>query len=104
MVQNRPPFPPPVSTPKQIIDELISIIQNLENVPQSVKADLIAAWEGVSDILNDNNPNNDEPACDKLGDFIIEVNTNERRGTLTPDQADDLGTLAEDIIRNNLDC
>jgi hypothetical protein len=101
-----PPSPsPPFPTPGQIIDELISIIQNLDNVPQSVKADIIAALEEVSDILNDNNPNNDESACDKLGDFIIEVNTNERRGTLTPDQADNLRTQAEDIIRNNnLDC
>jgi hypothetical protein len=59
----------------------------------------------VSDILTDNNPNNDESACGKLGAFINQVNANERRGgdTLTPNQADDLRTQAEDI-RDALGC
>jgi hypothetical protein len=96
------PFPP---TPAQVIDELISIIQNLDdNVPQSVKTDIIAALEEVSGILNDNNPNNDEAACGELGAFINQVNDNERRGTLTADQADDLRTQAEDIRNELLDC
>jgi hypothetical protein len=97
---------PPTSapTPKQVIDELISIIQNLDNVPQSVKTDIIALLEEVSNILNDNNPNNDESACDELGAFINQVNANERRGTLTPDQAGDLRTQAEDIRDALLDC
>lgn len=98
------PSPPSPPTPKQIIDELISIIQNLDNVPQSVKTDIIAALEEVSDILNDNNPNNDESACGSLGVFINQVNANERRGTLTADQADDLRTQAEDIRNKLLDC
>jgi hypothetical protein len=96
-----PPFPSPI--PKQVIDELISIIQNLDNVPQSVKTDIIAALEEVSNILNDNNPNNDESACDELDGFINEVNAAESTGTLTADQADNLRTQAEDI-RNMLDC
>jgi hypothetical protein len=106
-----PPSPPPPnpSPLKQAIDKLISTIQNLDddNVPQSVKTSLIAALKQVSDILSDNNPNNnDESAvCGKLGAFMNQVNAAERRGTLTPDQADDLRTQAEDIIRNELlDC
>jgi Tol biopolymer transport system component/PKD repeat protein len=100
-----PPPPPPTPIPKQIIDELISTIQNLDdNVPQSVKTSLIALLEEVSNILNDNNPNNDESACDELGAFINQVNANERRGTLTPDQAGDLRTQAEDIRDALLDC
>jgi len=101
-----PPPPPPVpTTPTEVIEKLISDIQNLEGVPQSVKTDIIAALEGVLDILNDDNPNNDESACDELGAFINQVNANERRGTLTPEQADNLRTQAEDIIRNELlDC
>jgi Tol biopolymer transport system component len=100
-----PPPPPPRPIPKQVIDELISIIQNLDdNVPQSVKTDIIALLEEVSKILNDNNPNNDESACDELGAFINQVDANERRGTLTADQANVLRTQAEDIIRNELDC
>jgi PKD repeat protein len=100
-----PPPPPPIPTPAQIIEELISTIQNLDNIPQSVKADIIAALEEVSNILNDDNPNNDEAACGELGAFINQVNAAERDGTLTAEQADNLRIQAEDIIRNsNLDC
>jgi hypothetical protein len=60
----------------------------------------------ISNILDDNNPNNDKAVCGKLGAFINQVNANERRNnTLTTDQADNLRTQAEDIIRNELlDC
>jgi hypothetical protein len=58
----------------------------------------------VSDILNDNNPNNDESACGKLGAFINQVNAAERRDTLTADQADVLRTQAEDIRDELLVC
>jgi hypothetical protein len=61
--------------------------------------------EEVSNILTDDNPNNDESACGKLDAFIDQVNANERRGdTLTADQADDLRTQAEDIRDELLDC
>jgi hypothetical protein len=59
--------------------------------------------EEVSNILNDDNPNNDQSACDELGAFINQVNAAERRDTLTAEQADVLRTQAEDI-RNNLNC
>jgi PKD repeat protein len=98
-----PPPPPPSPIPKQVIDELISAIQNLDNVPESVKTSLIAALEEVSGILNDDNPNNDESACDEFGSFINQVNAAERDGTLTPEQADNLRTQAE-VIMNQLDC
>jgi hypothetical protein len=100
------PLPSPPPTPKQAIDKLVSTIQNLYNVPQSVKTSLSAALKQVSDILSDDNPNNDKTACGKLGALINQVNANERRGgTLTPDQANVLRTQAEDIIRNKLlDC
>jgi hypothetical protein len=79
-------------------------LQDLEGVPQSVKISLIATLKQVSDILNDDNPNNDESAgCGRLGAFINEVNAAERDGTLTADQADDLRTQAE-VIMNQLDC
>jgi hypothetical protein len=54
-------------------------------------------------VLNDNNLNNDESACGTLGAFINQVNANERRDTLTAEQADDLRTQAGDI-RDELDC
>jgi hypothetical protein len=94
--------PPP--TPAQAIDELISTIENLDDgVPQSVKTSLTAPLKEASDILNDDNPNNDKAACGKLGAFINQVNANERSDTLTADEADELRTQAEDI-RNALDC
>jgi hypothetical protein len=101
-----PPPPPPTPTPKQIIDKLISTIQNLDddNVPQSVKTSLAAVLKQVSNILSYNNPNNDESAvCGRLGAFINQVDAAaERRGDrLTAHQADDLRTQAE-VIRDTL--
>jgi hypothetical protein len=90
-------------TPAEAIDELISTVENLDdNVPQSVKTSLSAPLNEASDILNDDNPNNDRAVCGKLGAFINQVNANERRDMLTADQADGLRTQAEDIIRNKL--
>lgn len=86
--------PPPI--PKQIIDELISIIQNLDNnVPQSAKTDIIAALEEASNISNDNNPNNDRSAaCDELGAFINDEIAAQTGSALTADQANGLRTQA----------
>jgi hypothetical protein len=103
-----PPSPSPPSPPtaKQIIDRLISTIQNLDddNVPQSVKTSLTAILKQVSNILSDTNPNNDESACGRFGAFINQVNADERRDTLTADQADELKTQAEDIRDVFLEC
>jgi hypothetical protein len=55
-------------------------------------------------VLNDDNPDNDESACGRLGAFINQVNANERRDTVTADQADGLRTQAEDITIKLLDC
>jgi hypothetical protein len=52
----------------------------------------------VSNILTDDNPNNDESAaCGRFDTFINQVNAAERRDRLTAEQADDLRTQAEDI-------
>jgi hypothetical protein len=58
----------------------------------------------VSNVLSDNNSNNDESACGKLGALINQVNANERRDTLTADQDNVLRTQAEDIRNELLDC
>ena len=75
----------------------------IDVVPQSVKTSLTAALNEVLNILNDNNPNNDESACGTLGALINELNANERSDTLTADEADELSTQSEEI-RNALDC
>jgi hypothetical protein len=101
------PSPPtPIPSAKQIIDRLISTIQNLDNdnVPQGLKTNLTSVLKQASNILTDDNPNNDEPACGKFDSFINQVNAAERRDTLTADQADDLRTQAEDITIKLLDC
>jgi hypothetical protein len=96
--------PSPLTPAQEVIDELISTIQNLDdNVPQGVKTSLIAVLNEVLNILNDNNPDNDESACGTLDAFINQVNANETSDTLTADDADELSTQGEDI-RNALNC
>jgi hypothetical protein len=94
--------------PKQIIDRLISTIENLDddNVPQSGKTSLTAVLKQVSNILTDINPNNDESACGRFSAFINQVNDAERRDddTLTADEADELRVQAEDIRDVFLEC
>jgi hypothetical protein len=92
------PIPP---TAKQIIDRLISAIENLDddNVPQSLKANLTSVLKHVSNILTDDNPSNDESACGRFDSFINQVNAAESHDDdmLTAEQADDLRTQAEEI-------
>jgi hypothetical protein len=95
--------PSPLTPAQEAIEELISIIQNLEGVPQDVKTSLIAVLNEVLNILNDNNPDNDESVCRTLDALIDQVNANETSDTLTADEADDLRTQAEDI-RDALGC
>jgi hypothetical protein len=66
-----------------------------------VPSNLTLLEEYHKNILSDNNPNNDESACGKLGASINQVNANERRDTLASDEADELGTQGE-VIRNEL--
>jgi Tol biopolymer transport system component len=95
--------PSPLTPAQEAIEELISTIQNLDNVPQDVKTSLTAVLNEVLNILNDNNPNNDESVCRTLDAFINQVNANETSDTLAADEADELSTQGEDI-RNALDC
>jgi Tol biopolymer transport system component len=45
--------PPPVSRPQQIINEAISTIENLDNIPQGVRTSIIVLLTRVLDIIND---------------------------------------------------
>lgn len=92
-----------IETPAEAVDDLISDVGNLEGVPQGTRTSLTAPLQEVSDILNDDNPENDSSACNRLNAFISEVNAAERRDDITEDQADDLRTQAEDI-RSELEC
>ena len=99
-----PPPPPDPTTLREVIEKLISDIQNLEGIPQDTKTSIIAFLERALVLLtNDDNTRNDARACNILGAFMNQVNANERQDTLTEDQATDLRTQAEDI-RDMLGC
>jgi Tol biopolymer transport system component len=100
-----PPPPPTPTTPREIIEELISDIENLVGISDGTKTRLVALLERVLVLLSDDNTRNDASACNILGAaFTNQVNADERRGdSLTEDQAGDLRTQAEDI-RDMLDC
>jgi hypothetical protein len=89
--------------PATTIDDLISDIEELGGVSQSVKTSLTAPLKQASTILTDDNPNNDKSACGKLDAFINQVNAAERRGSLTAVQASELRTQAGNI-RTELGC
>lgn len=97
------PQPMP-STPAEATTELISDIESLgDDVPQGTKTSIAAPLKEASDILTDDNPNNDKSACGKLDASIRQIDASERRGTLTEEQANNLRTQATDI-RTELDC
>ena len=100
-VNERPP--PSPSTPTEVIEKLISDIENLEGVSQDTKTRIVAFLERALALLSDDNPRNDASACNIVGAFMNQVNANERQDTLTEDQAADLRTQAEDI-RSMLGC
>jgi len=93
----------PPTTITDVIEKLISDIQNLEGFPESAKTRIVAFLERALALLSDDNPRNDASTCNIVGAFMNQVNANERRGTLTEDQSGDLTTQAEDI-RNMLGC
>ncbi len=92
------PPPPPPTTPREAIERLISYIENLEDVPENAKTRLTSVLERALALLTDNNARNDASACNMLGSaFINQVNANERRGSVTEDQAADVRTQVEDV-------
>ncbi len=94
---------PDGATPVEVIEEIVSNVENLQNIPQSTKTSLTATLKGVVKILSDDNPNNDNSACGKFGAFTNKIKPSEKRGSLTEDQAEDLRTQSQDI-RDKLNC
>jgi TolB protein len=89
--------PPSPSTPREVIEKLISDIQNLEGLPEGAKTSIVTLLERALALLSDDNPRNDASSCNMLGAFMNQVNANERQDTLTEDQAANLRTQAQDI-------
>jgi PKD repeat protein len=99
-VNERPPSPPPPfpTIATEVIDELISNIESLEDLPQGTKTGIVSLLERVSALLSDDSTRNDASACIALGAFIDRVDNHERRDTLTPEQSDELRTQAQNIM------
>lgn len=95
--------PPTPTTPTELIEKLISDIENLEGFPEGAKTRIVAFLERALVLLSDNNTRNDVSACNIIGAFMNQVNANERSDMMTEDQAADLRTGAEDI-RDLLGC
>jgi len=99
-----PPLSSPVpTTPRELIEKLISDVANLEGVPQGAKTTIITFLERTLALLNDDNIRNDAGACNMFSAFMQRVDADDRRDVMTSDQADDLTTQAEEI-RNMLSC
>jgi Tol biopolymer transport system component len=99
-VNERPPSPP---TPTEVIEKLISDIENLEGIPEGTKTRIVAFLERALVLISDDNTRNDAAACNIFGAFMERVDADERRDMLTTDQAVDLRMQAEEI-RNMLGC
>jgi hypothetical protein len=85
-----------VLTPLQAIEQLAPIIDSmvmLRGVEESLKGPLHQA----SDLLTDNNPNNDRAACSQFDRLITQANVRMQNGQLLPDQAGLLTQLAQAI-------
>jgi hypothetical protein len=84
------------TSPSEDIQNLINEIGDM-GLPENVENSLTAPLHQSTNLLNDDNPNNDVAVCNKLDAFINEVNAKEGSGQLTPTQANDLRQAANDI-------
>ena len=82
-----------IQSPSEAINELIQDILEA-GYANKVEKSLVAPLKQASPILEDGNPNNDGAACDKLGEFISNLNEKESSGQLKPEDADDFETRA----------
>ncbi len=82
-----------IQTPAEATGEVIDTINENPDIPEN----LTNVLQGISDILNDANPNNDKAACGKLNAFINQVNQQEIDGTLSAAAAESLRQSAEAI-------
>ena len=84
------------------VDDLIDLIES-KNLPNNVKNSLLGPLKQVSHIIDDGNPNNNQAACDKLSDFIDNVNSKEAAGHLNETDATELRDIATQI-QTDLGC
>ena len=90
------------ATPSEATQQLIELIKE-QNFPNNVEKSLLGSLKQVSKILDDDNPDNDSAACDKLDDFINNVNSKESSGKISATDADELRDAAISI-QGSLGC
>jgi len=95
-----------VSDPATVTITVLSAAEGSQNLldlintigaPTGIETSLVASLGNASDLLNDMSTNNDVAACGKLDAFINKVNVQEGINNLSPEDADLLRGLAEDI-------
>lgn len=91
-----------VVTPAQASQNLITAIDNL-GLAAGVANSLTAPLGQASQLLNDNNPNNDSAACGKLNAFINQIDTKVQNGQLTSAQSSQLLQTAN-ALKTSLGC
>jgi len=88
-------------TPVDALNDLITEIEGLGLTKPSEKS-LTQKLNAAIKMLTDKNEKNDLNSCNKLDDFVNQVNAQEGKGLTTP-QADSLRDSAQ-VIKNEIGC
>jgi len=88
----------PVEAINNMVDKITSLL-----LPEYSENLLVVSLDKVTDMLEDNNPNNDKSACGILTAFIQKLDGLLKSNELTIDERDSLASDAE-AIQNSLDC
>lgn len=89
-------------TPSLQTENLISDIED-EGLANKVGKSLLGPLKKVVKTLDDGNPDNDDAACDKLDEFIANVESKDTSGKLDSDLADTFIDSAE-AIQGEIPC
>lgn len=82
--------------PEVLTDQLIDALDSLD-LPASVEAMLTTPVTRLIDLLSDGNGSNDMAGCGQLTAFVSRVNVQEKKGQLSPSEADALRQSADNV-------
>ena len=91
-----------IINPGQVIQDLIDTVTGM-GLQDKVQKSLLPPLNKAIDLLNDDNPNNDAAACEKLDAFRLKVSVWQAIGKLTAAQANQLRQSAN-AIKASLGC
>ena len=94
-----------VTTAANGTDDLLETINSDNDIPKNVKNSLLGPLKKVSKNLNDGNPDNDLAVCDKLAEYIENLNDKEASGKFDGTSVD-VDSLRDDAeaIQEALGC